>query len=244
MTNNVFRIIIAEDEKLIANNIAMNITSCDPSFEIVSVCYDGESALKEVKQHNPHILFTDIKMPLMDGLALIEQVHNSDSQVRCVIISGYNDFEYAKTALRFKACDYLLKPLNKLELSKTLRKIKDELLSEQSQLNSERETTTENIVNSVKQYLQVNYASEINFTQVASDYNFSAAYLTKIFKEHTGTSPVKYLIEYRIKMAKHLLLDTNLTIKEIAEKTGFIDQFYFSKCFKNHCGITPSEYKP
>lgn len=243
MTSNIFRVIVAEDEKLIANNIAKNIVECDPSFEVVSICYDGLSTIQAVEQCNPHVLFTDIKMPLMDGLTLIERVHKSSPQVRCVVISGYNEFEYAKTAIRFKAFDYLLKPLNKFELSKTLRKIKDELLSEQAMLNSERETSTENIVKSIIQYLQVNYAKEINFTQIASNYNFSASYLTKIFKEHAGTSPIRYLIDYRIKIAKGMLTDTKLTIKEIAEKTGFIDQFYFSKCFKNYCGVTPSQYK-
>lgn len=243
MANNTFRVIVAEDEKLIAANIAKNISTCDPSFKVLAVCYDGLSALKAIEQYNPHALFTDIKMPLMDGLSLIENVHNNNPNVRCVLISGYNEFEYAKTAIQFKAFDYLLKPLNKFELSKTLRKIKDELLSEQSQLNSERETATEDIVKSIIQFLQKNYASEINFSQIASDYNFSASYLTKIFREHTGTSPIKYLIEYRIKIAKSLLKDTNLTVKEIAEKTGFVDQFYFSKCFKNYCGITPSQYK-
>lgn len=243
MKNNVFRVIVAEDEKLIANNIAKYISTCDSSFEVVSICYDGFSALKEIEQCNPHVLFTDIKMPLMDGLAIVEHIHNNTPHVRCIIISGYNDFEYAKTAIKFKAFDYLLKPLNKFELSKTLRKIKDELLSEQALLNSERDTSTENIVNSIIQYLQTNYEKDVNFTQIAADYNFSASYLTKIFKEHTGTSPIKYLIEYRINIAKSMLLDTNLTIKEIAEKTGFIDQFYFSKCFKNYCGITPSHYR-
>ncbi len=243
MINNAFRVVVVDDEKLISNNIAMNISSCDPSFEVVSVCYDGVSALKAIEQHNPHVLFTDIKMPLMDGLSLIENIHNNNPQIRCVLISGYNEFEYAKTAIKFKAFDYLLKPLNKFELSKTLRKIKDELLSEQSRLNSERETSTEDVVNSIVQYLHTNYAKEINFSQIASDYNFSASYLTKIFREHTGTSPIKYLIEYRIKIAKGLLKDTNLTVKEIAEKTGFVDQFYFSKCFKNYCGVTPSQYK-
>lgn len=243
MKNNTFRVIVAEDEKLIANNIAKNISSCDPSFEVLAICYDGLSALDAIEKHNPHVLFTDIKMPLMDGLSLIENVHNNNPHIRCVLISGYGDFEYAKTAIKFKAFDYLLKPLNKYELCKTLRKIKDELLSEQAQLNTERETSTGDIVSSVVQYLQNNYAKEINFTQIASDYNFSASYLTKIFKEHTGTSPIKYLIEYRIKIAKGLLQDTNLTVKEIAEKTGFVDQFYFSKCFKNYCGVNPSQFK-
>lgn len=243
MIHNVFRVVVVDDEKLISNNIAKNITACDSSFEVVAVCYDGLSALKAIELYNPHVLFTDIKMPLIDGLALIENVYNNSPHVRCVLITGYNEFEYAKTAIKFKAFDYLLKPLNRFELSKTLRKIKDELLSEQALLNTERETSTEDVVNSIVQYLQSNYANEINFTQIASDYNFSASYLTKIFKEHTGTSPIKYLIEYRIKTAKSLLKDTNLTVKEIAEKTGFVDQFYFSKCFKNYCGLTPSQYK-
>jgi two-component system, response regulator YesN len=243
MKSNVFRVVVADDEKLIANNIAKNITGCDPSFEVVSICFDGASALKAIEEHDPHVLFTDIKMPLMDGLALIESIHNNSPQIRCVIISGYNDFEYAKTAIKFKAYDYLLKPINKFELSKTLRKIKDELLSEQAMLNSERETSAENIVNSIVQYLQLNYAKDINFTEIASNYNFSASYLTKIFKEYAGTSPIKYLIDFRIKVAKNLLKNTNLTVKEISEKTGFQDQFYFSKCFKNNCGVTPSQYK-
>jgi len=243
MTNNTFRTIVAEDEKLIASNIAKNISSCDASFEVLAVCYDGLSALKAIEQYNPHVLFTDIKMPLMDGLSLIENVHNNNPHVRCVLISGYGEFEYAKTAIKCNAFDYLLKPLNKFELSKTLRKIKDELLSEQALLNTERETSTEDVVNSIVQYLHINFANEINFTQIASDYNFSASYLTKIFKEHTGTSPIKYLIEYRIRVAKTLLKDTKLTVMEIAEKTGFKDQFYFSKCFKNYCGVTPSQYK-
>lgn len=243
MKSNTFRVVVVDDEKLIANNIAKNISSCDPAFEVISICYDGLSALSAVEQYNPHILFTDIKMPLIDGLALIENVHNNNPLIRCVIISGYNEFEYAKTAIKFKVNDYLLKPINKFELSKTLRKIKDEILSEQAQLNNERDTYTEDIVKSILQYLQNNYEKEINFTQIASDYNFSASYLTKIFKENTGISPIKYLIDYRIKIAKTLLMDTNLTVKEIAEKTGFVDQFYFSKCFKNYCGITPSQYK-
>jgi len=243
MTNSVFRVVVVDDEKLISSNIAKNITTCDPSFEIAAICYDGLSALLAVEQYNPHILFTDIKMPLMDGLTLIEQVHKKNPTVRCVLISGYNEFEFAKTAIQCSAFDYLLKPLNKDELVKTLRRAKDELLSEQSLLNTERETSTEDIVSSVIQFMHVNYASEINFSQIASAYNFSSSYLTKIFKEHTGTPPIRYLIEYRIKMAKGMLKDTNLSVKDVAEKTGFVDQFYFSKCFKSYCGVTPSQYK-
>lgn len=243
MNEPTFRAIVADDEKLIANNIANNITVCDPSFEIRAICYDGQSALDATLQHHPHILFTDIKMPLLDGLSLIDHVHQVDPSVKCVLISGYGEFEYAKSAIRSDAFDYLLKPLNKAELAKTIRRAKDALLSERSLLNTSRDNTTEQIVASIVEYLHNNYASEISFSKIAADYNFSSSYLTKIFREHTGKPPIRYLIEFRVQVAKGMLRDTNLTVKEIAERTGFIDQFYFSKSFKSYCGLTPSQYK-
>ena len=243
MNSPVYRVVVVDDERLIAGNIAKHISICDPSFEVCAICYDGLSALEAVERHRPHLLFTDIKMPLLDGLALIDRIHKSDPALRCILVSGYGEFEYAKTAIQCAAFDYLLKPLNKAELEKTLRRAKDELLSEQSLLNATRNTPTEQIVASVVQFLQTNYAGVINFSSIAAEYGFSASYLTKIFREHAGKPPIRYLIEYRLQIAKGLLKDTDFNVKEIAEKTGFIDQFYFSKCFKSYCGMTPSQYK-
>jgi len=243
MNPSTFRAVVADDEKLIAQNIAANITKCDPSFEICAVCYDGQSAFDATLLHHPHLLFTDIKMPLLDGLSLIDRVRQVDPTVKCVLISGYGEFEYAKSAIQSDAFDYLLKPLNKAELAKTIRRAKDTLLSEQSLLNTARNASAEQIVESIVQYLRLNYAGEINFSQIAADFSFSASYLTKIFREYTGKPPIRYLIEYRVQIAKGLLMDTNLTVKEVAERTGFVDPFYFSKCFKSYCGFTPSQYK-
>lgn len=243
MSTPTIRVVVADDEKLIAHNIAKLIADTDEAFQICAICYDGESAFAAVEQHHPHVLFTDIKMPLMDGLSLIERIHANDPKLRCVLISGYGEFEYAKTAIQCDAFDYLLKPLNKAELAKTLRRAKNELLAEQALLNTEREGSPERIVESVVQYLHTNYSSEINFAYISKVYGFSSSYLTKIFREHTGKPPIRYLNEYRVQVAKGLLQDSGLTIKEIAEKTGFVDQFYFSKCFKSYCGVTPTQYK-
>ncbi|NCC69197.1 MAG: response regulator, partial [Clostridia bacterium] len=67
MNSPFFRVVVVDDERLTAANIANNITACDSSFEICAICYDGLSALAAVEQHCPHLLFTDIKMPLLDG---------------------------------------------------------------------------------------------------------------------------------------------------------------------------------
>ena len=243
MSTPTIRVVVADDEKLIAHNIAKIIADTDAAFQVCAICYDGESAFAAVEQQHPDVLFTDIKMPLLDGLSLIERIHANDPKLRCVLISGYGEFEYAKTAIQCDAFDYLLKPLNKAELAKTLRRAKNELLAEQALLNTERVGSPEQIVESVVQYLHTNYCSEINFAYISKVYGFSSSYLTKIFREHTGKPPIRYLNEYRVQVAKKLLRDTGLTIKEVSEKTGFVDQFYFSKCFKSYCGVTPTQYK-
>ncbi len=78
----------------------------------------------------------------------------------------YGEFEYAKSAIQSDAFDYLLKPLNKAELAKTIRRAKDALLSEQSLLNTARSASTEQIVESIVQYLRLNYAGRSTFRRL------------------------------------------------------------------------------
>ena len=99
------------------------------------------------------------------------------------------------------------------------------------------------IVEGIKTYLKSNFNKPISFSDIASQYNFSPAYLTKIFKEYAGTSPIKYLQKYRIDVARKLLWSSNLSVKEIAEKVGFEDQFHFSKNFKNVVGVSPQQFR-
>lgn len=243
MKNYKFRVIVADDEKLIAKNIASTITRANPAFEVICIASDGQEAYELTQKLLPDVVFSDIKMPVMDGLALIAEINEKLPVIKTVIISGYNDFQLARTALLQHASDYLLKPVNPNELQKTLQKLERELLAEKSKLTKERQTRPADVVESIKAYLRHNYALQINFSDIASQYAFSSAYLVKIFKEHTGTSPGKYLRGYRIDIAKKLLMDSNLPVKEIAGKVGFEDQFHFSKIFKNEVGISPLQYR-
>lgn len=241
--NRKFKVIVADDEKLIANSIARNIEGSSEAFQVVAIVRDGLEAYEKTAELLPHVVFSDIKMPEMDGITLIEKLSVEFPSVKTVMVSGYSDFELARAALRHHAVDYLLKPCNPYELKRTLRKLEANLLAEQNQLAPRREDSALAIVESVMAFLRKNYGSQIDFSTIADQQGVSAPYLTKIFKEHAGATPSKYLTDCRIQKAKQLLQDTDLPVKNIALAVGFPDPFHFSKYFKNTVGKSPAQFR-
>lgn len=237
-------VVVVEDEKLIAKSIVNNIEKVKDDFKVVGVAYNGEDGFALVRSLLPNILFTDIKMPIMDGLQLISRVKENFPFVKIVVVSGYDDFEYARAALHNNASDYLLKPINLQELQKTLLRIQNELVaSTGSLLTAGAGKNPGEIVGLVKEYMHVNYSKLIDLAQISDTLGFSSAYLTKVFREQLQTTPSKYLNEYRMMVAKQLLRDSALPVKDISEQVGFADQFHFSKRFKQYFGVSPAQYR-
>ncbi len=237
-------VVVVEDEKLIAKSIVNNIEKVKDDFKVIGVAYDGEDGFALVRSLLPNILFTDIKMPIMDGIKLISMVKEHFPFIKIVVVSGYDDFEYARAALLNNVSDYLLKPINLLELQKTLINIQNELIASSGILQSAGEVRSpKEIAALAKEYMHANYSKQIDLTQMADTFGFSSAYLTKVFREQLQTTPSKYLNEYRMMVAKQLLRDTAMPVKDIAEQVGFTDQFHFSKRFKQYCGDSPAQYR-
>lgn len=237
-------VVVVEDEKLIAKSIVNNIEKVNDDFKVTGVAYNGEDGFALVRSLLPNILFTDIKMPIVDGLKLISMVKENFPFIKIVVVSGYDDFVYARAALHNNVSDYLLKPINLFELQKTLRSIKNELIAGIDSLQAAGEVKKPGeIVTMVKEYMHVNYSKQIDLAQIADAFGFSSAYLTKIFREQLQTTPSKYLNEYRMMIAMQLLRDTALPVKNITEQVGFVDQFHFSKRFKLYSGYSPAQYR-
>jgi len=246
LTNITFTVIVVEDENLIAKNIVKNIQRANENFEVVSVATDGEDALQQVEEFVPNVVLTDIQMPIMNGLELVKIISEKYPFIRCVIISGHDDFAYAKDALKNHVYDYLLKPINLDELKATLSRIENDLLTSQMKFTNELASsgyTPENIVELTKEYILKNYQEQISLTAMASSFGYSLSYLTKIFIKHVGLSPVKYIRDCRINAAKQLLRNPRIPINIICKKVGYLDPFHFSKTFKQAVGVSPSEYR-
>jgi YesN/AraC family two-component response regulator len=232
--------VVAEDEDLIRAGLVRKIRQCNQHIQIAGEASQGAEALELVRQMQPQLLITDIRMPVMDGLKLIEEVRNYHPGTIIVIASGYADFEYARQAMRFNVRHYLLKPIKNQELADVLNgicsELADTLLAESGD--------PEKCVQRVQQYLREHFHEKISLEQLARQFHFSAAYLSKIYYKYTGERPSKYITVLRINEAMRLLRQRkDLSVHEVGEKVGYPDPFYFSRIFKKATGMTPREFQ-
>ncbi len=243
MSNITISTVVAEDEKRLARNIANHINE-NPPFQVKEIFSNGEDAWNYICAQPPRLLVTDISMPLMDGIELVQKIHEAGLATRCVILTGYADFKFAQAALRANVKDYLLKPVNLDELKTLLRKIEIDILAETPDaLTGTRDDamTPEEIVSLVKAYVTKHYAEDISLNVLASQLGFSASYLTKVFNKTENSTPSAYIREYRMNIARQLLEDPDATVVAVAQAVGYPDPFHFSKSFKQTFGYPPSQ---
>ena len=110
------QLLIVDDEIHWVDNLSMNKPWHTLGIEQVHKAYSAREALELIDNHPIDIVISDILMPEMSGLELIEQIRSKDPKIKCVMLSGHSDFEYAKQAIRHSAVDYLLKPPTDEEL--------------------------------------------------------------------------------------------------------------------------------
>ncbi|MGI6778556.1 MAG: response regulator transcription factor [Acetivibrionales bacterium] len=128
MKNNcIYKIVVVEDEPLILENVVEKIKSTGLPFEVSGQALNGLDALALIDSVRPDVVITDIKMPMLDGLGLIREVSAKYKDTHLVILSGYNEFDYAQQAIKYGVKDYLLKPLTLESLQGVLNKIYQEL---------------------------------------------------------------------------------------------------------------------
>ncbi len=112
-----------------------------------------------------------------------------------------------------------------------------------SQVITYRNIKVSSLTKRTKEYIKANYAKPITLEEIAREINVSPQYLSKLFKEETGENFIDYLTATRIRIAKQLLEQDELSVKEICYNTGYSDPNYFSRIFKKVVGVTPTEYK-
>jgi len=129
----MFKVFLVEDEIVVREGIRKNIQWEKYGFSYEGDAPDGELALPLIRQIEPDLLITDIKMPFMDGLALSELVRKELPRTKIVIISGYDDFAYAQQAIRMGVEQYLLKPVIKEKMVELLVSLEKKMEAEQQQ---------------------------------------------------------------------------------------------------------------
>ena len=120
----MYKVLLVDDETLIREAISENIQWEEMGFSFMGACENGKQAIEAIEKEQPDLLLTDINMPFVDGMELTKFVYENYPDTKVIIISGFDEFEYAKNAVKYQVLDYILKPITPMEFSETLLRVK------------------------------------------------------------------------------------------------------------------------
>lgn len=221
---------------------------------------DGAEALEKIRSEMPDIIVTDLMMPRMDGIELIDKVRHdfTMSHIPIVMLTARHSSDDRVKAMEFGADGYITKPfsiellLARIDNLLTQRRKLFEKFSSQSARNKVVELAVEDVVvtdrdeefmKNVMAWLGENVEnSELTIDQLASHLGLGRTTMYNKLKSLTGKSPVELIKEYRITKSKLLLRTGQFSVSEVAYKVGFSDPGYFSRCFREQFHMSPAEY--
>lgn len=235
------KILIVEDETRARQGLYDQIQSFGPPYEVIGEAEDGLEGLRMIKELLPDVVLTDIRMPKLDGLQMVEDVRNCKLDTIFVILSGYAEFEYAQKGITLGVEDYLLKPITVKKLRETMERIHQKF-TERSEAEPEEEQQYSKVVQSIVNDVKKNCSQKLSINDYAEKFKMSPEYISRTFTKETGDNFSSYLTKVRIHQAKQLLLNTDYKIYEIAIMVGYNDSQYFCRAFKKEEGISAKEY--
>lgn len=245
-------VLIAEDQPNFRKGLHSIIAQQLPECTIIGETDNGEDAWNHIRMHHPEIALLDIRMPGLSGIEVAERIHAHHLDTLFVMITGYQEFHYAQSAVRYGAFDFILKPCSEEEivamLNKAYLKVQEKLVTRQPfsvtvQSKQETETRGHSLIDQITQYIDENYANDCSISAIAAHVYLNPTYLSTVFKKKTGEALSAYLTKVRLEQAKLLLAGTDKSISEISEATGFGEPAYFANVFKKTIGVSPTEFR-
>ncbi|MHA4906571.1 response regulator transcription factor [Streptococcus constellatus] len=239
----MYSIMIVEDEYLVRQGISSLVNFKKFNMQVIGEAENGLEAWEKIQAECPDIILTDINMPKMNGIKLAQLAREQYPQLHIIFLTGYDDFDYALSAVKLGADDYLLKPFSREDVEAMLIKVKEKLDKEKKQ-QQVHELVEKGEFSDLEQAIHDRLAdTELSLKSLSFQLGFNSSYLSVLIKKELGLPFQDYLIQERMKRAKLLLLTTDLKVYEIAEQVGFEDMNYFSQRFKQIVGVTPRQFK-
>ena len=249
----MYRVVVIEDEEAIRKGIIMSIDFSALNCILIGEASNGVEGIKLIQEKKPEIVITDVTMPLMSGIEMIEQT--LEYNYTSIIISGYDEFSYAKKAIKLGVCDYLMKPIDKEELNNVIQSIVSSfdlsskisgLLKEKNQIEHiqllETLNKEDHLVDKIMEYINLHYSEKIFLSDIADVLNYSESLLSKRFRRVTQMTFNEYLNRFRIQKSIEYMKKGTYGLTGISDICGFSDYKYFSTVFKKYTGYTPSQF--
>lgn len=256
----LLKVLIVEDEAVIRKGLEYAIDWMAMGCRVIATASDAETGLKLIRELEPDVVMTDICMPQMNGLKMLEEALKETS-FHSIVLTGYSEFGYAQQAIRMGVVDYLLKPVDEEELRAVVDKIHKNSTKKRNKKEltegSDGKTSTDSdmwkvfevadktvdiYVKKTYDIIKERYQEKLSISSVAEELNVSPSFLSRRIKANMNVTFVDMLNQYRVNRALHLLNEGTMRIYEVSDILGFSEYKYFCSVFKKYTGITPSEF--
>lgn len=221
------RLLVVDDEWLIRKGITQMVRRLDEDWQVEEAA-NGLEALERLKKTVYDLVLCDIKMPGMDGMKMLETLNGIGVDTPVVFLTGYDDFQLMRNAIRLRAHDYLLKPVHDEDIMTVLSSIKKE---------------EDPIIAKAKAYIHERLHQSLSLVEVANHVHLNPTYFSEYFKEKCGETFSQYVLNLKMEKAKKMLEDPAYRIIDVSEALGYKDPRSFTRMFKLMVGITPKLYR-
>ena len=243
----MYKVVLIDDESIIVEGLRQVVDWSAYRCQVVALAQDAASGTLAIRRHRPDILFTDIKMPGEDGLAMLAGLRGEFPRMQIAVLTGYRDFEYAQRAIRLGVSRFLLKPSKMDELTEALEYMAGVLDRLPPEAEPEPQPDSEDpnsfLVRQAQSYIAEHCAQRISLQDVADHCYVSQWHLSKLLNRHLNQSFYDLLNAVRVRQAKQLMADPALRISEVAERVGYADAAHFSRVFKKLEGVSAGEWR-
>lgn len=250
----MYSVLLVEDDSTLRFIYSKMKTWTECGFKIAKQVNNGRDALEILKKQTFDLIFTDIRMPFVDGIEMLRKLSEQDNKTPVVFASSYDEFEYARQGLILGAFDYLLKPVDEKKLAEVLQHLKDYLTKTADDIKIEKSVSDvfsqlgisvdeSHFIYQTAVYFSEHYGEVFTADDIAEAHGYSKDYFGKIFKKNFGLTFHEVYSRIKIAYAINLLRTGNYKAYEISDILGYSSVDYFTKVFKEITGETPSRFK-
>ena len=243
----MIRVMIVDDEQSALDRYSDYVNASGLGFSVVATYTGAQGALEAVRTINPDVVLTDIRMPGKNGLRMIEDMRAVGWDGHAVVISGHDDFEFAREAMRLQMVDYLLKPIFPDDMNELLKRLRQkEFRSSAANADLLPNVDWERVPGFVRRtvgYVQANYEHHLSLRDAAEHASVNPTYLSTAFSHHCGVSFLDFCHRVRVQAARELLHSSDLTLADIAERVGCSDASHLNRLFRKVTGETPGRFR-
>lgn len=343
------KVLIVDDDQFVRQGLKRLIPWSDMGIEIVGEAWNGEIAYGMALELLPDLIITDVRMPVMDGIELSRRLRETTVDIFLIILSAYDEFNYARLALRYGVSSYIIKPLDEDKITQLIGEIRniatvfrsnthfrkvaycekqlearlnryldesddkaintffsrelpamnltgheikncclmlintlfqyidrvgscreviaqsklemlehiiisknmDEIVSfthtvfrDILDFQLKKTAGSERIAESIREYIALHYSDpDLSVMKIADVLKISPSYASTVFRRFEGVNINRFITRMRIKKASALLMDPSKKVSDVSQMVGYTDSRYFTKVFRRHQGLTPTEHR-